>query len=144
MQSDWPGGNDRLLGTALSQTSSISAFYPLPRAGSCSVLFRGDLFSGSKLLTFHVYCIFLFVLFVFYRPQHHFFPSLSVFVFNVSSLHLLTLALSFIYLSVTFWALLLGSRVQPELLLNFSFKAMLHLEYLSSVTVEGQKMIIEF
>lgn len=64
MQSDSSWGDDRLLGTALSQTSSISALYP-PRAGSC--LFRGDLnaqvwhFSGSKLLTFHVYLICLFV-----------------------------------------------------------------------------------
>lgn len=40
VQRDFSWGHDRLLGTALSQTRSISALARL-RAGSCSALFRG-------------------------------------------------------------------------------------------------------
>lgn len=132
MQSNCSLGDDRLLGTALSQTSSISALY-LPRAGSSSVLFGGDV-TCKKSVTFlrkqaaYLSCVFhLFVLFVMlfrlegeeylsYRPP----TASSLFcLFHchcLSSLHPLTL--SFIYLSGVFWALLFPGELSSTYFLS--------------------------
>lgn len=55
MQSVWSGGDDRLSGAALSQTSSVSALSPLPALEVA--LSRSE----CKLFTSHVYLISLFV-----------------------------------------------------------------------------------
>lgn len=86
VQRDFSWGDDRLLGTALSQTRSISALSPL-RAGSCSALFRGVM--QRKCENFQrVSCLPLIYILLKDDPSSihrltHFLSFLSFFVFSL-------------------------------------------------------------